>query len=351
MAIVFAIPGDLATPSGGYAYDRAIIAEAQKLGADLRVLPLPGGFPNPSAEEIEASAQALAALRPGDVALIDCLAYGALPEDAVRAIAAPVVALCHHPLCLETGLAPEAAAAHFAREKTALALAARVVATSPATADWLEQNFALAPEKVAVAVPGTQKALCAPRRGDPPVLLALGSVIERKGYDVLLEALAGLGDLDWRLRVAGSLRADPGVAEKLLARAKKPDLAGRVTFLGEVAADKARDLLATADLFVSASHYEGYGMALAEAMAHGLPIVASRGGAAAETVPDDAALKVDPGDVTALRAALRRTLSDPALASRLAEASWRAGQALSDWRETTEVILATIHRLAGGSAP
>jgi glycosyltransferase involved in cell wall biosynthesis len=285
-------------------------------------------------------------VRPGDVALIDGLAFGALPEYAVRSIAAPIVALCHHPLCLETGLSPDAAAAFFAREESALALASRVVATSPATADWLKQNFAFAPEKIAVAVPGTQKASRAPRRGDPPVLLALGALIERKGYDVLLEALAGLGDLDWRLCVAGSLRADPRVVEKLLARAKKADLAGRVAFLGEVAAEIARERLAAADFFVSASHYEGYGMALAEAMAHGLPIIASRGGAAAQTVPDNVAIKVAPGDVLGLRAALRLALSDQILAARLAEASWQAGQALPGWRETAEVIMATVRKAA-----
>jgi glycosyltransferase involved in cell wall biosynthesis len=344
MRIFFAIPGDLATASGGYAYDRAILKEAAALGVDMRVLPLPGGFPNPTAAELAASSNALAGLGPGDVALIDGLAYGALPEDAIRTIAPPVVALCHHPLCLETGLSPAAAAAFFACEKQALTLATRVVATSAATAEWLVQNFSVPAEKLSVAIPGTEKSSRAPRLGEPPILLALGSLIERKGYDVLLEALAGLGDLNWRLRVVGSPRADVSVAAKLFARASKADLAGRVDFLGEVPASEARLLLGGADVFVSASHYEGYGMALAEAMAHGLPIVASRGGAAAQTVPDEAAIKVDPGDVARLRAALRAALSDYSLAGRLAEASWRAGQDLPDWRATAGVVLASARQ-------
>lgn len=340
MRIAFAIPGDLAAPSGGYAYDRAILREAAALGVDMRVLPLPGGFPNPSAGEIAATAQALAALPPGDVALIDGLAYGALPEAVIAAVAAPMVALCHHPLCLETGLSPAAAQEFFAREKRALELSARVVATSPATADWLAENFAVPPEKLAVALPGTARAAPAPRVGDPPIVLAIGSLIARKGYDLLLDALAGLGDLDWRLRVIGSATADTGLADRLFARAARSDLAGRVEFLGAVAAEQVAAQLAAADIFVSASHHEGYGMALAEALAHGLPIVASRGGAAAQTVPDAAAIKLDPGDVAGLRAALRTVLTDRALAGRLAEAAWRAGQTLPDWRDAARIVFA-----------
>ncbi|WP_163220136.1 glycosyltransferase, partial [Citrobacter freundii] len=82
----------------------------------------------------------------------------------------------------------------------------------------------------------------------------------------------------------------------------------------------------------------GYGMVLTEAMARGLPIVTTTGGAAAETVPDAAALKVPPADAAALRAALAAAMTDRPLRLRLADASWAAAQSLPGWDDTTRVI-------------
>jgi glycosyltransferase involved in cell wall biosynthesis len=66
------------------------------------------------------------------------------------------------------------------------------------------------------------------------------------------------------------------------------------------------------------------------------------GGAAAETVPDGAALKVAPGDAVALQQALRRLIDDAALRGRLADAAWAAGQTLPRWSDTAALIAETI---------
>jgi glycosyltransferase involved in cell wall biosynthesis len=340
MRILFAIPGDLATASGGYAYDRALLAQGRALGVEIIHVALSGGFPNPGKAEIVSSIAAIrAALQPGDVVLIDGLAYGALPEAAIHEINAPILALCHHPLCLETGLDRQSAARLFASEKAALALAQKIVVTSAHNKAELQDRFAAPAERIVVALPGTAPGVRAPRQGDPPVILALGALIARKGYDILLDALAGVTDLPWQLRIAGSPRAAPECAAQLYLRAARPDLAGHVAFLGEISASEARAALLDADVFVSASLYEGYGMALAEALSFGLPIIASRGGAVDKTLPDEAALKVAPGDAAGLRAGLRAVLSDSALAARLSEAAWRSGQALPDWPETARVVI------------
>jgi glycosyltransferase involved in cell wall biosynthesis len=177
-------------------------------------------------------------------------------------------------------------------------------------------------------------------------LLSIGAVSPRKGYDVLVRALTELKHLDWRATIAGATDRAPEATAGLRSAMATAGLAYRVRLAGTVPEAELETLYDAADLFVSPSLYEGYGMVLAEAMARGLPIVASTGGAAAETVADAAALKVPPGDVRALTEALRAAISDAGLRTRLAEASWRAGQALPRWRDTAQKLADVLREVA-----
>jgi len=147
--------------------------------------------------------------------VIDGLAFGALPE-AAQALREthPLIALVHHPLALETGVAPQAAIALRESERAALACTRGVIVTSPATARTLIKEFDVPPKRITVAEPGTDRVAVVPRQQTGPVaLLAVGAVVPRKGYDVLIEALAGLIDLPWRLTIAGDCGRDiPTVA-------------------------------------------------------------------------------------------------------------------------------------------
>jgi len=347
MRIIFAAPGDLSARTGGYGYDRAVIAALPEFNVEVSHVALKGSFPFPSGAETHAAARAInAALAPRDVALIDGLAYGALPEDAIRAIRAPVLALCHHPLGLEQGLDPARAKALLRSEAAALALAAHVIVTSAHTRKTLIEDFGVAPSRVTIALPGTTPAARASGSGGGTILLAVGSIIARKAFDILVEALAGLQALDWRLRLVGGAPA-PETANALARLIEARGLGGRIDWLGEVSAEALDGVYDSSDIFVSSSLYEGYGMALAEALARGLPIVTTTGGACADTAPDGAALKVAPGDVDALREALRRMIEDKDLRRDLGEASWRAGQKLPSWRDTAR----TIGRAARAIAP
>jgi len=346
--VVFAIPGDLAACSGGYGYDRRVLAELRECGVEAAHCALPGGFPDPSAAEIEESVSSINRdAGAGDVVLIDGLAYGAMPERALRAVRAPIVALCHHPLCLETGLTAERAQSLHESESRALALAAHVVATSAHTKATLAREFELSPERIAVALPGTDPAPRARGSDGAPTLLAVGSIIPRKAFDVLVEAIAGIIHLDWRLRIVGSFDASPETTLALRRQIEARGLGGRVELLGELPAEGLDCVFDASDIFVSASLYEGYGMALAEALARGLPIVTSCGGAAADTVPAAAALKVSAGDSLSLGAALRAAIEDRALRTRLADEAWRAGQALPRWRDAAMVIADVARNVAG----
>ncbi len=343
MRLCLAVPGDLSAPTGGYAYAREVLAHLPAQGVAATHLALPGGFPDPGAEELARTMALLAEVPTGTGLLVDGLAYGALPPELIRAVGRPVSVLVHHPLGYETGLSPERAAALVAGERAALALADRVIATSRYTARLLAAEFGVAPSRIAVAEPGTAPAArVAPRKGPHVRLLAVGTVTPRKGYDVLVEALATLADLDWSLTIIGSLDRAPACSAALRDRIAASGLGARITLAGAVTPDTLERLYGQADLAVSASLFEGYGMALAEALARGLPLVATTGGAAAETVPPGAGQAVAPGDAPALAASLRTLIADPESRAKAAAASRAAGSRLPDWPETAAAVATAL---------
>jgi glycosyltransferase involved in cell wall biosynthesis len=340
--VVFAVPGDLDTPTGGYAYARRVLALLPAQGVRVRHLALPRTYPAPSECDLMQTAELVMSTPDDALLVVDGLAYGAMPASLVRDFGRPVVALVHHPLCLENGLSNERAAELRALETDALGLAAHVVATSAATRRLLCADFRVPEERITVAEPGTDPAPRARGTGTPVHILAVGAISPRKGYDIVVAALAAVAGLDWRATIAGAVDRAPETAAALRRSIAAEGLSDRVTLAGAVDDATLAELYRGADVFVSASHFEGYGMGLAEALARGLPLATSTGGAAAETVPDGAALKVAPGDVRALAGALGRLITDPDLRRRLSEASWTAGQALPRWPDTARRIAAVL---------
>jgi glycosyltransferase involved in cell wall biosynthesis len=344
--VAFAIPGDIDLPTGGYIYDRRVLALLPTLGVGARHVRISGSYPDPSRADLDETRRLLVLPKP-TILIIDGLAYGAMPVDLIRSLANPIVALVHHPLCLEAGVPKSRQDELYALEKAALALARHVVVSSPTTAATLTADFAVPAAKITVAEPGTDPAPRARGTGKPLQLLAVGSVVPRKAYDVLVRALAPLADRDWQLTIVGPADLSGEALAALTAAIAETGLARRIILAGPSDRERLDAFYAAADAFLMPSLYEGYGMALAEAMAHGLPIVSTTGGAAAETVPEAAALKVPPGDQAALAAAIGRLLADPTLRARLAEASWAAGQKLPRWEDTARTIAGVIKRVAG----
>jgi glycosyltransferase involved in cell wall biosynthesis len=345
-AAVFAVPGDLATPTGGYAYDRRMIAELAALGWRTDVLNLGEGFPRPTADTRAAACAHLAALPSAAPIVIDGLAFGVLPEAAKKMQASHLlVALVHHPLALESGLSADEAAGLHVSERVALAAARRVVTTSAATARLLTADYCIASERLSVVEPGTDRGDARPRKNDAAVaLLAVGAVVERKGYDLLVAALAKLKHLSWRLVIAGDHGRSPEAFRRLEADIAWFGLADRITLLGAVSAQQLASLYATSDLFVLPSRFEGYGMAFAEAIAHGLPVIGTTAGAIPQTVPAGAGILVRPDDVDALASALRQLIENPHERERLAAGARAA--TFPSWKEQAALFAGVLDRLA-----
>lgn len=336
--VALAFPGSLDTPTGGYAYDREVLRHLGDHGIAAAPLELPAGFPLPTPDMAQDALARLSRTADGTLLLVDGLALGALPTEGLRPLAHRLVALIHHPLALEAGLAPDQRAALAASERAALALCRAVVTTSRATARTLIGDYGVPEPRIRVAEPGVAAAPRAPCDGPVPRLLAVGSVIPRKAYGVLIAALAGVRDLNWTLTVIGSLDLDPGESARVRASIAEHGLSDRITLRGAVSRADLDAAYLASDLFVHPALYEGYGMVLAEALRRGLPLVCTTGGAAAETVPDGAGVKVPPGQADALGAALRPLLSDAVQRRALADAAFRAGSALPTWSQTAAII-------------
>lgn len=343
--IVFAIPGDLQKRTGGYGYDRRMIAELETLGWQVRHLELPAGFPDPSDEELAETGRLFGDLADGTVALVDGLAFAALPDLVeVQANRLDLVALVHHPLSLETGLSAERAEKLATDERRALRFARHVIVTSPETGRILTRDFGVSRDCIAVALPGTDKRTKRSRSANVPVILSVGTLIPRKGYAVLIEALSSLRELSWLCRIVGGEDADPAHAQELKEMVRDAGLDDRIRFLGAV--DGLDDEYGSADIFALATHYEGYGMVFAEALSCGLPIVGTTGGAVPDVVPERAGLLVRPGDIGDLTDALRRMISDPQTRMRYASGAENAAKSLPEWRDSAGVIDTVLRRSA-----
>ena len=344
----FAVPGDLATPTGGYAYDRRMMTELGDLGWQIDLLDLGEGFPWPDETTLTAARTRLLAMPAGQCIVVDGLALGVLPETASRLAGRnPLLALVHHPLALEWGLSVKQADALRASERAALAAVQGVVVTSAATAKLVASDYGVPAERIAVARPGSDPAPMSQASQDGVVrLLSVGAIVPRKGFDVLITALATLTDLSWRLTIAGDRTRDRNAAARLDADIARHALGDRIAAPGAVSPQRLAALYAEADVFVLASHFEGYGMAYAEAVAHGLPVIGTSAGAIPDTVPADAGLLVDPGDSFALARALRRVIGDADLRRRLASAARAAAPQLPTWRHSAEIFARALETLA-----
>ncbi|MFI5179439.1 MAG: glycosyltransferase family 4 protein [Vicinamibacterales bacterium] len=366
--LYFVVPGDLEARTGGYGYDRRIILGLRDLGWTVEVRRLDDSFPLPTPAARAHAGEVLAALPSGSTVLVDGLALGALAAEAERESARlRIVALVHHPLAAETGLDASVARALENSERRALAAARSIVVTSAATASRLA-GYGVGANRIAVVEPGTDPAPLArgSASGDRPAvdssrpsalshqlsaishqpfevsLLCVATLTPRKGHELLVSALAALPHRMWRLTCAGSLDRDPATVARVRAQVEAAGLAERVSFTGDLDAAALAVVYERTDLFVLPTFHEGYGMAVAEALARGLPVVSTATGAIADLVGPDAGIVVAPGDLPAFTDALARAIGDAELRAHFAAGARRVRSRLSTWGDAAALMASAL---------
>jgi glycosyltransferase involved in cell wall biosynthesis len=337
---VFANSVDYARHTGGWVYNTRVMQELSALGWEVVPLDLPAGFPLPDRAARAQAARLLAALPDDTIVVADQICLSPLYSVAIReAERLRLVMIFHHPIAAERGRPIRTRVLLKHKERAALAACRLVVTTSATTARTVAADYDVAPERIVVASPGIEKFTpSAPPASDTPSLLSVGAVIERKGYHDLIEALAGLRDRPWRLAIVGDLDRAPDYATRLRKQIGAARLADRVILRGGIARADLDACWRDAHIYVAASLHEGYGMAVAEAIARGVPTVTTRAGAVGDWLDPDAAMIVPDSSPEALRDALARVIAEPALRTALRAAALDQASRFPSWADVARKV-------------
>jgi glycosyltransferase involved in cell wall biosynthesis len=304
---------------------------------------LAGNFPVVDAQAVAAARAVRAKIGTG-FAVIDGLALPAFAE--CLGSGARIAGLVHHPLWLESTAARETSSDLRRIEAALLPRLSKIVVTSGTTRRDVVA-LGVEPDSIAVVEPATARgALRARSGGGCARLLCVGTLTPRKAHDVLFRALASQRRARWRLLCVGSPSRNASHARRLRALVAQLHLGKRVRFTGEVSGDVLSRLFGRTDLFTRPSLHEGYGMAFAEAIARGVPIVGARAGAVPEVVPRQAGILVRPGQVKALARALRPLLESSRRRERLARGAYLYRHHFPGWPAQVRAFAAALAAVA-----
>lgn len=322
MHIAFVIPDPAQSGSGGGAdYIDGLVPTLRDLGHQVDLLTGPQSK-----------------LPTGAVPVIDGLLLPQLRPRLDELTATDALALIHH-------VAAAAGRDEGARERVLMLEAEmlprlrRVIATSDPVAERLRAEFGVAAH---VVPPGARDLPRATPDDDTPVILAVGVLTRRKGHDRLLRAAARLTDLPWRLLIAGDAGREPAHAAELVALIDELGLAHRAELLADPAPQAMQAAWQRAAIFALQTRWEGYPAAVAEALRRGIPIVVTDAADPGKLVPASAGAVVPLDDIATFGKCLRRLLFDRDLRHDMADAAWRTGQQLPDWRTRAQSFLATL---------
>jgi glycosyltransferase involved in cell wall biosynthesis len=347
--VTVVVPGSISMRTGGSIYDRRMAEGLQARGWNVGIVEI-DPITHPLAPPIYSAPPQFSSIPDGNVVLIDGLAFGTMPHiiehEAWRLRFVPIV---HMPLANTPGLTPGEGAWLSNLERRALQHARHVVITGSrakapvqALTGWSDSG------PITRIAPGTD------RRDETDWkrfesarvwLLCVANVTPGKGHDILLKALADMQHVDWTLACVGSEARDPHAAGHVRKLAEELGIASRVIWRGALDDAGLEDAYATADLFALATRSETYGMAVAEAISHGLPVVSTRTGEIPSIV-GDAGLLAEPGDAAGFGSLLAQALSDAGLRQSLRDRTSEAASRLPTWDEAADAMASVLTKVA-----
>ncbi|HWU47184.1 MAG TPA: glycosyltransferase family 4 protein [Humibacter sp.] len=334
--VFFVVPdsfGDAERVSGGNVYDQRIRDGLRADGWAVRMMVVADGGRG-------RFAGTLCQLPDAALVLVDGLLVSCEPDALVRhgSRLRPVV-LAHMATARVT-------------ERVAFRVADRVIATSDWTRDELIAQDAADPHRIVVAHPGADPAQATTASASGGRLLCVAAVAPHKGQDLLVRALADFVDLDhWTCTFVGSLQVVPDFVAELTAAISSAGLTDRIAFTGPLAPRALDEVYARADLVITPSRRESYGMVVAEALARGIPVLASATGGIPEAIAgSEAGMIVPPEEPRAIATVLRQWWASSARRGELKEAAMKAREAVRPWSTTTAIVASALAEAAGFEA-
>lgn len=346
--VTVVVPGPLVTRTGGSIYDRRIVEGLRARRWTVPVIEL-DPVAHPLAPPIYTAPPRFSEIPDQTVVLIDGLVFGTMPHiiqhEASRLRFVPII---HMPLANTPGLTPGEGAWLSSLERRAMQHARHIVITGNRSKSAVQELAGWTDDRRVTRIPPgadrPDESDWARPESTRLWLLCVANLTPGKGHEILLKALADLTDIDWTLACAGSESRDPQTASRLRQLADDLGIASRVLWRGELGDTALGDAFATADLFVLATRGETYGMAVAEAIAHGLPVISTRTGEIPSIV-GDAGLLAEPGDAAGFAALVKQAVSDGALRQTLRERARQAADRLPTWDQAVaamEVVLTKV---------
>lgn len=347
---------DYEQKTGGWIYNRHLISWLDRHFGGVCEMTVPVCFPTPDAAVMREIAAMFDEIEPGAVMVMDHI-YGCMLLPVLEGRPFRLVLVYHHSVVEERGagvlpISPQGGRSKGARdtdqssiEQSALRRADAVVVTSDESHAYIASRYGIAAEKIITAKPGNDPVPQSPAHDAGPWhLLSVGAVIPRKRYEFLVEALSKLERSDWSLTIAGNTERYPDYVIDLQNLVDARALSDHVTLLGELPAPALAALWGRTHLYVASSFYEGYGMAISEAICRGVPVISTPSGAVASWA-GEAAVLVDADDPAEMTARITAIMADPVAYTQARERTVGFAEALPSWEENMARVGEGVRRL------